>query len=244
MPDTPGPGHPEYEALKARVDAAQKPQNSFSVDDLVKQAKVNVVATPPALTAKAKPADGMFMGGDGRKLWRYTIDGETHIYPKPVEQMQEEDFYKLAPDFSSMSAGRLPSNLSAVFKDPQWAGYWFNKSARSGVRVSEARAMGFVPATHDDIETIVAGLDATNGAIEQHDLVLMKIHKAKLYSRYASLITQAKIRGGIDSYKNLAESEVMSHGGDISKGRYYHTPQAKQEFQGVGPVVNMPTVAT
>lgn len=219
-------------------------KQAYSVDDLVKDAKVNVVAQPPAPTAKAKPQDGMFIAGDGRKLWRYTVDGETHVYPKPVEEMSEQDFYNLAPDFSKMTTGRLPSNLSAVFKDPQWAGYWFNKSARSGVRVSEARSMGFIPATQDDIEMIVAGLDSKDGAIEQHDLVLMKIHKAKLYSRYAALIAAAKAKGGIDSYKNLAENEVMSHGGDISKGRYYHTPQAKEEFQGLGPVVNMPTVAT
>jgi hypothetical protein len=221
-----------------------KPEKAYSVDELVKDAKVNVVAAPPPVSAKARPAAGMFKGNDGRDYWRYDVDGETIVLPKPVEQMTEEDFYKLSPRYSDISAGRLPQNLNVTFKDPQWAGYWFNKTARAGVRISEGRAMGFIPATMDEVETIVAGLDDKNGAIEQYDVVLMKIHKAKLYGRYAALIAQAKARGGIDSYKNAAENEVMAHGGDSTKGRYYHTPQATGEFQGVGPVVNMPTVAT
>jgi len=216
----------------------------YNVDDLIKTAKVAVVTAPPAPEVKAKPANGMFKGNDGRNYWRYDIDGETMVLPKPVEDMTEQDYYNLAPSFSNMSIGRLPQNISAKFKDAQYAGYWFNKSARGGVRVSEGRAMGFEPAKIDDIEAMCAGLDDKNGAIEQHDLVLMKIHKSKLYSRYANLIAQAKLRGGIDSYKNAAESEVMSHGGDITKGQYYHTPQAKQEFQGLGPVVTLPTVST
>jgi hypothetical protein len=243
MPNEPMPGDPAYEELKSKVAAAEKPQ-TYSVDQLVKDAKVNVVSQPPAPTAKPKPQDGMFMAGDGRKMWRYTVDGEVYIYPKPIEEMTEDDVYKMAPRFSDITAGRIPQNLNAVFKDPQWAGYWFNKSARSGVRVSEGRAMGFIPATKDDIEVIIAGLNDSNGGIEQHDLVLMKIHKAKLYGRYSQLIAQAKLRGGIDSYKNAAENEVMAHGGDLTKGRYYHTPQATDEYQGVGPVVNIPTVAT
>ncbi len=219
-------------------------QKAYTVDELVKAANVNVVAAPPPQSEKKKPAAGMFKGQDGRDYWRYDLDGEMVILPKPIEQMTEEDFYKLPPSLYDMQPGRLPQNLTVVFKDPQWAGYWFNKSAKNGVRVSVARSLGYVPATQDDCETIVAGLDPTTGAIEQHDLVLMKIHKAKLYRKYAEWIGMAKQRGGIESYKNAAESEVMSHGGDLTKGRYYHTPQATQEFQGVGPVVNMPTVAT
>jgi hypothetical protein len=216
----------------------------YNIDDLIKQSKVQTVSTPPPVTEKPKPHNGMFKGQDGRNLWRYEVDGETYIYPKPIEEMTEDDVYKLTPRFSDITAGRLPQNLNATFKDPQWAGYWFNKTARSGVRVQEARAMGFVPATRDDVKELVAGLDDANGAIEQHDVVLMKIHKAKLFGRYAQLISQAKARGGIERYKQAAENEVMAHGGDLTKGRYFHTPQATDEFQGLGPVVNMPTVAT
>lgn len=237
MPKEPTPGDPAYEELKAKVQA-------YSVDQLVKDAKVNVVAAPPPAPEKAKPKPGMFKGQDGRDYWRYDLDGEMVILPKPIEQMTEEDFYKLPPSLYDMTPGRLPQNLTVVFKDPQWAGYWFNKSAKNGVRVSVGRSLGYIPATQEDVETIVAGLDSTNGAIEQHDLVLMKIHKAKLFRKYAEWINMAKIKGGIESYKRAAESEVMSHGGDLSKGRYYHTPQATQEFQGIGPVVNMPTVAS
>jgi hypothetical protein len=219
-------------------------QKAYTVDELIKQAKVPTVAAPPPPQKEAKPAAGMFRAQDGRNLWRYDLNGETVILPKPIEQMTEEDFYTLPVSLADSMPGRVPQNLTVKFKDPQWAGYWFNKKAGGGARVSQARALGYVPATMDDVEAINAGLDDTNGAVEQHDLVLMKIHKAKLFLKYKEWIDKAKLMGGIDSYKNYADATVRNAGGDITKGNYYLTPQAKEEFQGVGPVVNLPTVAT
>jgi hypothetical protein len=217
--------------------------DSHNIDDLIKQSKVSTVSAPPPVAEKA-PVQGMFKGQDGRNYWRYDLQGEMVVLPKPIEQMSEQDFYNLPVSLYDSMPGRLPQNLSVKFKDPQWAGYWFNKKAGSGARVSTARSLGYLPAVQDDIELMVAGLDATDGAIEQHDLVLMKIHKAKLFLKYKEWIDKAKLLGGIESYKNRAESVVKQGGGDLDKGQYFLTPQAKQEFQGVGPVVNLPVTAT
>jgi hypothetical protein len=221
-----------------------KPQG-VSIDKLIQDAKIPVaassVAPPPVQKA---PVQGMFKGQDGRELWRYEMNGETVILPKPLDKMTEEDFYQLPASLSDTMPGRIPQNLSVKFKDPQWAGYWFNKKAGSGARVSTARALGYIPATRDDVESINAGLDDSDGAVEQHDLVLMKIHKHKLYMKYKEWIDKAKQLGGIESYKNNATAFVRNKGGDMTKGNYFLTPQATEEFQGVGPVVNLPTVAT
>jgi len=245
MPNEPKPGDAEYESLKSKVEnlSPQKPQQAYSVDQLVADAKVNVVAAPPP-AEKAKPKSGMFKGQDGRDYWRYDSNGETVVLPKKLEDMTEQDFYNLPISLYDSMPGRVPQNLTVKFRDPQWAGYWFNKKAGSGARVSTARSLGYLPAVREDVEVMDAGLDNTNGAIEQHDLVLMKIHKYKLYSQYAEWIAKAKLLGGIASYKNRADAFVQQAGGDLDKGQYYLTPQAKQEFQGVGPVVNLPTVAT
>jgi hypothetical protein len=219
---------------------------AYQIDDLIKQSKVVTVATAPPQPEKSNVPEkgGMFKGNDGRNYWRYDLHGEQVVLPKPIEQMQEQDFYDLPVSLYDSMAGRLPQNLTVKFKDPQWAGYWFNKKAGSGARVSVARSLGYVPATKDDIEVVGAGLNDYDGAIEQHDLVLMKIHKARLFLKYKEWIDKAKVRGGIESYKNAADSYVQQGGGDLDKGQYYLTPQAKQEFQGLGPVVNLPTVAS
>ena len=243
MPNEPKPGDPEYEEVKAKVAAKETPQ-AYSIDQLVKDAKVNVVSEPPPQPDKKRPAAGMFKDQSGREMWRYELDGEMVILPKPLEKMTEEDFYRLPISLYDSMPGRVPQNLTVKFKDPQWAGYWFNKKAGSGARVSTARSLGYLPAKREDIEVMDAGLDDSNGAVEQHDLVLMKIHKFRLYSKYAEWIAKAKVLGGIESYKNRADAYVQQAGGDLHKGQYYLTPQAKNEYQGLGPVVNLPTVAT
>jgi len=213
----------------------------YNVDDLIKSHKVQTVAAPPA--KDEKPVSGMFRDQSGRQLWRYDMGGEMVVLPKPLEQMSEQDFYNLPVSLYDSMPGRLPQNLTVKFKDPQWAGYWFNKKAGDGARVGVARALGYQPAHIEDIEAMGAGLDDKDGAVEQHDLVLMKIHKAKLYLKYKEWIDKAKALGGINGYKNAAISYVSQGGGDLSKGPYYHTPQATGEFQGIGPVANLPVVS-
>lgn len=212
----------------------------LDIHQLVAEAKVPIAPPSP----EKKLPQGQFRGQDGRDYWRYDIDGEIRVLPKPIERMTEQDFYSLPITLYEQQIGRVPQNLTVKFKDPQWAGYWFNKKAGDGARVSMARSMGYIPAVPDDIEAIIGGLSSTDGSIEQHDLVLMKIHKFKLYSKYAEWINKARTQGGIAAYKNYADATVRNAGGDLSKGNYYHTPQATEEFQGVGPVVNMPTIGT
>jgi hypothetical protein len=218
-------------------------EKAYNIDDLIKTHHVPTLATAPA-KPEAKPVTGMFIDQSGRKMWRYDLGGETVVLPKPIEAMTEQDFYSLPVSLYDSQPGRIPQNLTVKFKDPQWAGYWFNKKAGDGARVGVARALGYVPATKDDIEAMGAGLNDLDGSVEQHDLVLMKIHKAKLFLKYKEWIDKAKAMGGISGYKNAAINYVQQGGGDMTKGNYYHTPQATEEFQGVGPVVNLPTVAT
>lgn len=217
-----------------------KEKQTHDISQLIADAKVPIAPPSP----EKKLPQGQFRGKDGRDYWRYEMNGESVVLPKPIERMTEQDFYSLPITLYDQQVGRLPQNLTVKFKDPQWAGYWFNKKAKDGVRVAVARSMGYIPALPDDIDAIIGGLSATDGSVEQYDLVLMKIHKFKLYSKYAEWISKAKIQGGIDAYKNYATATVRNAGGDMSKGNYYHTPQALEEQQGIGPVVNYPTIGT
>lgn len=181
-----------------------------------------------------------FQAGDGRTLYRYVVDGETFIFPKPEEEMQEQDFYNLALTSSDIVSGRLPQNLTVTFKDPQWAGHWFNKKAKDGARVSTARSLGFVPAKISDLAAYWGNLNDKDGAVEDFDLVLMKIHKSKLYMTQARYLAKAKKDGGIDAYKGKAEAGMNP--ANAGTHPYYHTPQATGEFTGVGPVTHIPEV--
>lgn len=208
------------------------------IDDLLKSA--DVIAAKPV--AQKELPEGAFTGQDGRTYYRYQLDGDTIVLPKPIEQMKEQDFYNLPVSLFDAQPGRLPQNLTVTFKDPQWAGYWFNKKAGSGTRVSIAKSLGYIPARKEDLEHYQLELSDADGAIEQNDVVLMKIHKAKLYMQYKNAMDIAKSKGSINRHKADAENFVRQAGGDLSKGSYYHTPQALQEFQGIGPVDNLPTV--
>jgi hypothetical protein len=202
-----------------------------------------VSAAPSGIPAHAPGAekstnDGAFLAGDGRMMYKYTVDGETIVTPKPMDKMTEEDFYRLPVTLADMAPGRLPQNLTVIFRDPQWAGHWFNRKARDGQRVNEAKALGFVPATRDDCESVMQNLNDEDGAIMDGDLVLFKIHKAKLYRKYAQWMEMARTLGGKSSYMNRAESQVGGAGD--GKVGYFFTPQSN-EFSGVGPVTQIPT---
>jgi len=180
------------------------------------------------------------MGQDGRTYYKYFLDGdkgEVVVTPKPLEEMTEQDFYDMPISLFDGMAGRIPQNLTVTFKDPQWAGQWFNKKAGSGARVGVARSLGFEPAKKEDLASYFAGLNDADGAVEQHDLVLMKIHKFKLYIKYAEWIQKAKTRGGINKYKEQAEN-AMPSGGRKGLVGHYHTPQALNEIQGLGKAPN------
>ncbi len=216
------------------------------VNALLASAQAQTVsAAPTGMPAHAtgpqeKQQGGAFMAGDGRMLYKYELDGETVILPKPIEKMTEQDFYNIPVSLADLAPGRLPQNLTVVFRDPQWAGHWFNRKARDGQRVNEARSLGFVPAQRDDCEMVSHSLNDEDGGIVDGDLVLMKIHKAKLYRKYAQWMEMAKILGGKDSYKNKAESQI-GNSGDGKVG-YFFTPQSN-EPSGVGPVTHIPTIS-
>src|ERR1017187_1159751 len=102
-----------------------------------------------------------FMAQDGRTYYKYVNDdGTSLITPKPLEEMSLDDIGSMRSlALVDAPSGRMPQNLTVEFKDPQWAGHWFNKKARSGYRVGVARSLGFVYAKVEDLSTYFAGLN-------------------------------------------------------------------------------------
>src|ERR1700735_709400 len=133
------------------------------VDDLLSQVGVNTPSAPlpapetPTAQESAAPDGflGSFRGGDGRWLHKYKReDGNIVIFPKLLAEMTEEDFYALPISLLDGQAGRIPQTLTVKFRDPQWAGHWFQRKTQDGRRVSEARSMGYVPAKKEDCEWV------------------------------------------------------------------------------------------
>lgn len=202
-----------------------------SVDQIMAQAGIQTVtAAPPQKEKSAPPTDGAFLAGDGRTLYRYTLDGQTIVTPKPIEQMTEQDFYNLSITMADNGSNRIPQDLTVKFKDPQWAGHWFNRKAGDGRQISRARAQGYIPANREDCEWIAHGLNDSDGGIVDNDLVLFKIHKAKMFLQFKSWMDEAKRKGGRDHYKSEAEGMI---GGGTDKVGVYHTPHALNEFSGL-----------
>jgi hypothetical protein len=152
--------------------------------------------------------------------------------------MSEQDFYDHLPfSFGGAESQRLPQNLSVKFKDPQWAGHWFNRKANYGQRVSEAKAMGFVPAKREDCDWVAHSINDEDGAIVDNDLVLMKVHKLRLMQRVKTWMDEAVRKGGKAAYMETAQNSAGSQ-----KVSHYFTPQSN-EFSGIGAVTQIPTVS-
>ena len=91
------------------------------------------------------------------------LDGQKVVLPKKIEEMTEQDFFDMPISSMDTQLGRMPQDLSVKFKDPQWAGYWFNKKAKDGQRVGVARAMGFVPAKVEEEPRVVRSAPERQG---------------------------------------------------------------------------------
>lgn len=227
-------------------DKPQPKRVEVGIDQLLAEAGVQTVSSAPPSgptnsPSSPTPEGGAFITGDGRMLYRYKIDGGEVVLPKPIEQMSEEDFYSMPISLTDTQAGRIPQDLTVKFVDPQWAGHWFNRKAQDGRRVSYARSRGYVPAKREDCEWVAHSLNDEDGAIIDNDLVLMKIHKAKLYLQFKENMDKAKVLGSKESYMHEAQGRIGVRGGD--KVSHYLTPQAEKEFQGLGPVTHIPTVS-
>jgi hypothetical protein len=222
----------------------KKPE-TFNLAEALKEVGAATTEALPANIETApstpEPQGGAFLAGDGRTLYKYKIDDQTVVLPKPIDKMTEEDFYSLPISLVDSQAGRVPQNLTVKFADPQWAGHWFNRKAQDGRRVSEAKALGYLPAKREDCEWVAHSVNDEDGAIIDNDLVLMKIHKAKLFLQYKVWMDTAKKLGGNASYKQTAENAVGGQGG--GKVEHYFTPQATKEFSGLGAVTHLPTVS-
>jgi hypothetical protein len=229
----------------------EKKNDAVSGDELI--AAVTSGQTTQAAPPSAAPEgvkqpgieSGMFLhkypDGSTATLYKYVIDGETIITPKPIEQMSIEDYDRSPFSLASSSANRIPQDLTVKFKDPQWCGQWFNRSAKDGRRVQIARTLGFVPAKIEDCEWVSHSLNDADGAITDGDLVLFKIHKAKLLSFSKGHMDEARKMGNKDSYLSQAQGAVP--GNNSGMVSHYFTQQANQEFSGLGPVVSNPETA-
>jgi len=205
-------------------------------------------AAPPSVTSTPEGVkqpgiqSGAFLhkyaDGSTATLYKYVIDGETVVTPKPIEQMSLEDFDLSPMSLASSSSSRIPQDLTVKFKDPQWAGQWFNSKAKDGRRVQIARTLGFVPAKIEDCEWVSHSLNDADGAITDGDLVLFKIHKARLLSFSKGNMDEARKAGNKDSYLSQAQGSVP--GNNAGKVSHYFTNQANNEFSGLGPVVSNP----
>jgi hypothetical protein len=215
-------------------------KKELSLDDLLSSATPAATTEAPLPGAVASPSvDGPFKDSSGKTQYRYTMpDGDVMILPKPLEEISDEEFMRLPMKMDGLQAGRIPKNLSVKFKEPQWAGRWFNRHAGNSRRVSEATSLGYVAAKVEDLEWYFHGLNDKDGALTDGDLVLMKIHRGALLMQYKQNMDLARQQGGIDAYKNKASS-ALSPVNRQNVG-YYFTPQAIQEFQGLGPVTQLP----
>lgn len=233
-----------------------KDSKPVSADELIAAVTdgATVQSTPPSVTAASTAPEGvkqpgvtsgMFLhespDGSKRQMYRYVIDGEVIITPKPIEQMSIEDFDRSPFSLAASSSNRIPQDLTVKFKDPQYAGQWFNRSAKDGRRIQVARTLGFTPAKIEDCEWVSHSLNDADGAVTDGDLVLFKIHKAKLLSFSKGHMDEARKMGNKDTYLHQAEGAVP--GNKSGKVSHYHTSQAVNEFSGMGPVVSNPETA-
>ena len=194
---------------------------------------------PSAAEAQAElPKQGRkIMSQDGRTaVWEYTdVNGEKFVLPRPVDKMSIEEFtrsFKLS--LNELMPGRLPQNLTVIFKDEQWAGHWFNCMARKGRRLADARGLGFIAVKAEELEAYMSELNDKDGCIRDDDLVLFKIHKAQLYLNAMRRMALAQRLGGKGQYMSTAENSLNGNGGD--KVGYYYAPNVEKEFTGLGPI--------
>lgn len=221
----------------------QSPETQASIDPKdaeLDALRMQVQSLSELLENRTKPAP--LLGSpkivvleDGRRMYQYEAEGHTTILPKPVEECTEQDYFSLMP-FSMMDIehNRIPQNLTVVGKDPQYAFHWFNKKNKSGARVGEGRAMGFMPAKIEDLKWVSSHLNDKDGAVEQDDLILMKIHKAVLFARAKHWMDTAAFRGSVNGYKDQAATMVSP--GNQGRVKFDVKDVATNEMQGLGPV--------
>jgi hypothetical protein len=229
------------EAYQAKINPP-KPQPT-DINEILAAVGAGVQAVPassvpPVSAPAAEPVRdgylGAFMGGDGRYLHSYMVDGQKVILPKKQEEMTEDDWMGLSSTLHDPVSNRIPQNLTVKFRDPQWAGHWFQRTIKDGQSVRRARALGFEPAKKEDCDWLPQGLNDEDGAIIDGDLVLMKIHKIKLFQGFlAGYFREALQKGGKDGYRQSAENAL---GGPTSKVSHYQAAQTANEFTGLGPI--------
>jgi hypothetical protein len=208
-------------------------QKPASVQTVTQEEILASIAGAPTAESEIGVTEEKFQA-NGKTFYKIKMaDGTEIASPKPIGDMTLEDFERL-PGAMSVDNNKLPQELSVKFKEPHWAGHWFNCMAGEGKRVHMvARSLGFVPAKIEDLEWYSAGLNDGDGALRNGDLVLFKIHKMKLLQRQASAMNQARSYQDPKKYLTMAQSGMPENKG---KAEIYFRPEANNEPQGLGAV--------
>lgn len=219
-----------------------KNANPVDINELLAASGASGIQSHPpseVKTDKATPEPakdgyiGSFQDGSGRFMHSYLIDGRKVILPKKQEDMKDEDWMSLSSALYDPVSNRVPLNLTVKFRDPQWAGHWANRKAQDGKSIRRLQSLGFLTATKEDCEWVPQGLNTEDGGIVDGDLVLMKIHKMKLFMGFLKgYFDEAMQKGGKAGYKQTAEGAI----GATHQVSHYMAAQTNSEFTGLGPI--------
>lgn len=146
---------------------------------------------------------------------------------KSIGDMTEQEFYRLPVKLIARNTQGM-TELNVVFKDPAMTGHWFNAKAKEGMRVQQGYMQGFTACTKDDVVICHSKATDENGAIVQGDLVLLKIPKMVLWSRYKENQETAKARVN----RAMHDPNSASRPGDDSlprSGEFFITNQTQAQ---------------
>jgi len=153
------------------------------------------------------------------------------ILGKPVEDMDEQDFYRTGVTFRSKDL-TIMTDLHVVLKDKSMQPRWFNCKAGDGRQVQQAYMKGFRAVTSEDVEFCHAKTSDSNGALVIGDLACLMIPKAILFGGFykANMETaKAKVNRAMNSPQGADQGarETTGEGVGLGRGDYF-TPDIAQ----------------
>lgn len=235
----------QLESAQRKVEALTPKSSAVSSQTVTHQTFSPSTLNPPTESNGLKCTEKL--ADDGvTLLYVYEMEGYPPVVTrKKLEELTFEDMAESNFSLYDNAPNRLPQNLTIEFKDPQWAGHWFNRKSRDGYRVDRAMNQlgGWQPAKRSDLKYCLKGLKDTDGAVEDGDLVLLKIPKWILFAQCKEWMDEARRRGGINRFAGEAAGPLSPR--QQSKIDFYISDQAQQELSdmrdpfgsALGPVV-------
>ena len=244
----------ELAELKQRLALSEKKVEMLTekqpsvVSNTVTHQTFDTSTLPPATESEGLKCTPILATDGVTVLYKYEMDGYPPVVTrKKLEELTFEDMAESNFSLYENTPNRLPQNLTIEFKDPQWAGHWFNRKSRDGYRVDRAvnQLGGWQPAKRSDLKYSLKGLKDTDGAVEDGDLVLLKIPKWILFAQCKEWMDEARKRGGINRFAGEAQGPLSPR--QKSKIDFYLSEQATEELKDIrdpfgsalGPVVQL-----